>query len=248
MEPERRANMTKRVLLVLVSLLLALVFSVATGYPADTLRFMEFYGQRVTCHRVDRVHQCEVVDAGEFDIVGELSLEGIDISQFNEQTPFHINIGGFSHDAVLGDDPSYSSGHHRARFLLTVSNGDRRTMRYLRILLNWNVRELKVFVRGRTPDFLSPVMAGDYVGSETGGISDLTTARLEFAQQVQVDFNVAVSGYVHTKPVEKWKQLFEVSSVWLMGRGTPPDPPDPPDPKCSPPCDLMPDGTCQCPR
>jgi hypothetical protein len=241
-------NMTKRVLLVLAVLLGGLVFSASSGYPADTMGFFESYHQKVACQKVGKVHQCEVVDSGGFTIGGEVSLEGIDISQFNEETPFQMNLGGFSFDGVLRDDPDYAVGDHRAKFFLTDSSADGKTIKYLRVGLHWNADQLVVFIHGKTPDFLNPVMAGDYVGFETGWISDTTLAHLEFAQQLQVDFNMEVTGYVYTKSVERWRQQFEVSNVWLMGVGTSTPPPDPPDPKCPSYCYVLPDGTCECPR
>jgi hypothetical protein len=245
---QKEDGMTKRVILALTFLLGGVVLSAGTGYPADTLGFLESYSEKVACQKVDKVRQCDVVDSGWFTVGGEVSLEGVDVSQFNSDTPFHLNLGGFLFDAVLGNDPDYATGDHKAKFLFTDSNARSKTIKYLKVNLHWNARQLRIFVHGRTPDFLRPIMAGDYVGFETGGISDMTTAHLEFGDPVKADFDVSVSGYVHTRPVEKWTQQFEVSNVWLMGVGTPVAPPDPPEPKCLPYCYPLPDGTCECPQ
>jgi hypothetical protein len=183
-----------------------------------------------------------------FTIGGELSLEGMDVSQFNEQTPFRVNIGGFSLDAVLGEDPDYAPGDHRVKLLRIDSNAKGKTVKYLRVSLHWNAKRLKVLVHGKTPEFLDSILARDYVGVETGWVSDTTSAHLELGEQINADFDVTVTGYVYTQPVEKWTQQFEVSDIWLMGVGTPPTPPDPPEPECLPYCYILPDGTCECPR
>jgi hypothetical protein len=245
---KRRINMIKRVLLVSAFLLWGLVLSAGTGYTEDTMGFFESFGQKVACHKVDKVRQCEVVDSGRVNIGGELSLEGMDVSQFNEQTPFRVDIGEFSFDAVLGEDPDYTPGDHKVKFLLIDSNAKGKTVKYLRVSLHWNAKRLKVLIHGKTPEFLEPILARDYVGDETGWVSDMTRAHLELGEQVKADFDVTVTGYVYTRPVGKWTQQFEVSNIWLMGVGTPALPPDPPEPECLPYCYILPDGTCECPR
>jgi hypothetical protein len=204
-----------------ILLILSVVLVITrTGSAADFLNFSESYEQSYDCHWEDWELSCGAVDSGRFRAVGRVSLSGIDINSFNEKTPITILIRGFVFTGVLGNDPNYKPWSRSARFVLTHSDGPR-NIRYLSVVLNWNRRNLNVGINGKTPQFLDPLMAGVFLGSETGPIYETAFGQLKFSDNVSVNFQFTITGNVATEAVALEGQVSKLSKVELNGLGVP---------------------------
>jgi hypothetical protein len=68
---------------------------VGKGFAADSLSFSESYKQKAACVNIEGEQFCDVADTGKFKISAKISLSGIDINQFNEETYLSIELAGF---------------------------------------------------------------------------------------------------------------------------------------------------------
>jgi hypothetical protein len=97
---------------------------------------------------------------------------------------------------------------------------------YLVVSLKWTNNHLTVTVNGKTAPylFMDSILAGDYVGVETGPIEDIVGAAVDFSGEdfeVFVAFDINITGKVTTKTVHKGEEDFDVSTVSLKGKGIP---------------------------
>jgi hypothetical protein len=212
--------MRKPVFIGILLILCVVLMITKTGSAADFLNFSESYEQTYNCHWEDWDLSCGAVDSGKFRAVGRVSLSGIDINSFNEKTPLTILIRGFVFTRVLGDDPNYRPWSRSARFVVTNSEGPR-NIRYLSVVLSWNRRNVNIGITGKTPQFLAPLMAGVFLGSETGPIYDTAFGQLKFSENVSVDFQFTITGNVATEAVALEGQVSKLSKVELTGLGVP---------------------------
>ena len=223
--------MKKCALIFLVLWMSGFPFMAEKGFAVDSLSFSESYRQKVACVNIEGGRSCHVTDAGKFKISAKISLSGIDINQFNEETFLYIELAGFSFEAILGDDPDYTPGVRRARFVYSDEFVDPKTeeilnIDYLVVSLKWTPKQLTVTVKGKTAPyfFLDPILAGNYVGVETGPIEDVVDAAVDFVGEdfeafVVLDPNI--TGKVTTKTVHKGEEEFDVSTINLKGKGIP---------------------------
>ena len=199
------------------------------GFAVDSLSFSESYRQKVTCVNIEGGRSCHVTDTGKFRISAKISLSGIDIDQFNEETYFSIDVPGFNFEAVLGDDPKYTPGVKRAKFVYSeeVQNPTTEEIKiydYLVVNLRWTTKRLTVTLSGKTAPyfFLNRILAGNYVGTETGPIEDITNADINFSGEdfeVFAPSDVNITGRVRSRTVVKGEEEFEVSTISLRGKG-----------------------------
>jgi hypothetical protein len=204
---------------------------VGKGFAADSLSFSESYKQKAACVNIEGEQFCGVADTGKFKISAKISLSGIDINQFNEETYLSIELAGFFFEAILGDDPDYTPGVKHAKFVYSdefvdpiteeISNID-----YLVVSLKWTNNHLTVTASGKTAPyfFINSILAGNYVGVETGPIEDVVDAAVDSLGEdfeVFVVFDINITGKVTTKTVHKGEEDFDVSTISLKGKGIP---------------------------
>ena len=215
--------MKKSIFIGVLLILSVVLVTTRTGFAADFLNFSESYEQTYACNWEDWELSCGAIDSGQFRVVGRVSLNGIDIRQFNKSTPFTLSVSGFSFrgfsfKAVLGDDPDYKRGNRSARIVFSNSEG-RRDLRYLTVVLHWDSKNLTVAINGKTPQFLDTLMAAEYLGAGTGLIDESTFAHLDFSDKISVDFQVNITGSVATKAVSLEGQELPLSKIELNGVG-----------------------------
>jgi hypothetical protein len=95
---------------------------------------------------------------------------------------------------------------------------------YLVVNLRWTTKRLTVKISGKTAPyfFLDPILAGNYVGAETGPIEDVVDAAVDFLGEdfeAFAPFDVNITGKVRAKTVVKGEEEFEVSTISLKGKG-----------------------------
>jgi len=82
---------------------------------------------------------------------------------------------------------------------------------------------ISVFLSRPAPYFfLNPILAGNYVGAETGPIEDITNADINFSGEdfeVFAPSDVNITGKVGSRIVAKGEEEFEVSTINLIGKG-----------------------------
>jgi hypothetical protein len=223
--------MKKYALIVFVLWVSVFPLVVGKGFAADSLSFSESYKQKAACVKIEGERFCDVADTGKFKISAKISLSGIDINQFNEETYLSIEFAGFFFEAILGDDPDYTPGVKPGKFVYSdefvdpiteeISNVD-----YLVVSLKWTNKQLTVTAKGKTAPyfFLESILAGNYVGVETGPIEDVVGAAVDFLGEdfeVFVVFDPNITGKVTTKTVHKGEEEFDVSTISLKGKGIP---------------------------
>jgi len=221
--------MKRYALIFLVLWMSGFLFMAEKGFAVDSLSFSESYRQRAACVRIEGERFCDLADTGKFKISARISLSGIDIDQFNEETYFSVELAGFFFEAVLGDDPGYTPGVKRAKFVYSEEFQDPITeeikiLDYLVVNLRWTTKRLTVTISGKTAPyfFLDPILAGNYVGGETGPIEDITNADINFSGEdfeVFAPFDVNITGKVRSRTVVKGEEEFEVSTISLKGKG-----------------------------
>lgn len=213
----------KVTLLGFVTMVLIGILPVADSFAADSFNFTESLKDRVVCFREEGEVYCEQISSGKFKIIAKLSLSGIDITQFYEETDIEIMIGSFNFIARLGDDPKYTYGKKSAKFILSEPVEDdegniKKHIKYLNVSLRWNSKQLTVVINGKTPSYLDPVLASNYTGGDSGMISDTTVASVRFGD-IEVLFDVYLTSKVRSKTVYKGEDEFTLYNVQIKGKG-----------------------------
>ena len=193
------------------------------GIPClNTTSYSESYRQNVVCTNDDGVIFCEVKDAGSFAVSAKISLAGVNIKDFNKDTEFGFDMGSFSFNTTLGADPLFAPGKKSARFIYRGTSKSGKAVTYLTVTLGWNTAQLSVAVSGVTPEFLPTILAGDFVGAETGKIQTSVPVNLSLAggPVLSAAGEAAVRGQVTTGTVVRNEEEFLISNISLAGQGT----------------------------
>jgi uncharacterized repeat protein (TIGR01451 family) len=151
---------------------------------ANTLVFAEDYADRPLCSgsRSDGDYGCDIYGADAFALTAILSLEGVDITQFNEDTWFSVNVGDdYSTGDQLGDAAHYKPGGTSATFI-TLEDDFQKSGRDI-IKLKWSRTQLKVSIKYNTVDAAdandSPILADQYEGGN-GPIAQVLSGSITF--------------------------------------------------------------------
>jgi len=214
--------MTRKITIVLSLCVMAVLSMTAISSAANSFTFNETYKQNNNCVVIWGIPFCDNNgEGGKFTVTGKISLNGIDITKFNKDTSFIIAAGGFSFEALLGDDWLYTPGKtsfsvpYRSR----LEESDKLII-YITIKLKWTSKLLTVTVTGLTPDFIYPIIADYYVGDATHGIANSTIGYVELGD-LYAGFYVNYSGKVTTKNIKKKDgKDYTTSSVTVKGKGT----------------------------
>lgn len=216
--------MIRKITIVVSLCVIAVLSMTAISSAANSFTFNETYKQNNNCVVIWGIPFCDNNGVGgKFTITGKISLNGIDITKFNKDTSFIIVAGGFSFEALLGDDYIYSRTPGKTSF--SVSYIDRleesdKPIKYITIKLKWTSKLLTMTVTGLTPDFIYPIIADYYVGDATHSFADSTIAYVELGD-LYSGFNMNYSGKVTTKNIKKKDgKDYTTSSVTVKGKGT----------------------------
>ncbi|MGD1020308.1 MAG: DUF11 domain-containing protein [Verrucomicrobiia bacterium] len=147
---------------------------------ADALAFSESLADKLSCAYGD----CETVTADRFTITAAISLEGVDITQINENTPFSVTLGDYSESDSMGDDPSYVAGKTTAFFFDGFTDDQGNEVVDQVIYLKWTAQQLLVTVKARNADIdnssFSPILAENYDYDSSALITNGLTGSINF--------------------------------------------------------------------
>jgi hypothetical protein len=123
---------------------------------------------------------------------------------------------------TLGDDPRYRPGRTSARFTFADYDFFDRLTTYLTVTIAWTASQMTITINGSTPEFLSPVVAGDFVGSETGSVetSVPVTITIDSDEMFVAEGEAVIRGQVATSTVVRGWDEFEISTVDVSGKAT----------------------------
>ncbi len=199
----------------------------AAAASTNTLTFSETLSDKVLCtgNRADG-WDCTLLSRDGLTISTKISLSGVTITNFDQNTSFDLSVGNFSVSHSLGDDPKYVPGKTSAIFVDTETNDSGKTVVYQIVRLKWTAKQLTVTITGKTSDTatsnLFPILADSYDGSASGPINSTTTGSIDFGD-ASVTFGwVAVTGNVVTKDVTgKDGSSFSPSTIKIKGKPSP---------------------------
>ncbi len=151
---------------------------------SNTIAFTESYADKIFCSGSGYDFGCSAVPSDKLTIKATLSLLGVDVTQFNANTPFDITVGNFSADYSLSDDPHWSPGKTSATFVDREAGDIGNLVSLQTIRLKWTASQLTVTVTGNNPETpdvgFTPVLAPVYDQQPTGVINDAVPATLDF--------------------------------------------------------------------
>lgn len=217
--------MKKNVLIGFIAGIFIALIAISNSYAAssNSLKFTETYKEKLLCSKA--AGYCIVVGSGKFTINAAISMNGIDITKFDSDTPFFIAVEGFAFGSTLGEggfSPPYKNT--KANFVVSGEDFDGISRRYLSVALSWNKTKMTVKVTCFTApwDIEWPIIAGYYIGEPSSGISEPLSAEIDI-DDLSVGFDLSANGSVKTKTNDK-KALGEYDtsniSVKASGIGT----------------------------
>ena len=203
---ELDGTMKKRRLIGFVSCILITFLWVGVGVTEDFFTFSELTSYRPFWSLFGRF----LVIFTQFTIRTEISLAGVDINRFNEDTQFQIQLNEFRHSGTLGQDPRYIAGKKNANIRYYNSDTSKRPL--FTVNLKWNEEQLTATITG--PKYYNKLsfleLTSIYFGDDSGPVEGTTSAiiLLRDAQGVLLDaeFDVAFKGTVSTNTfrVTEW--------------------------------------------
>ena len=207
-------------LVVWVSLVM-LTMTSAFAASASSFKYSESYNEKVLCSK--QYVTCDVFDFGKFTISANLLLAGkdIDITKIDGNTEFYLEVGDIIPvDVVLGDG-LYIQGKNKATFVLSGydSMTDQDNVPYLWITLSWNTKNLKVTIKGLTPDIQSPIIADVYLYGDGGTYNDDIGGDVIFAG-AEWTFDVpSIIKVKQSTKKDKYKESWDLWSITASGKG-----------------------------
>jgi hypothetical protein len=230
-KPGKRAATTFLYSLAAVALLVAFSPTSHGGQTSSNcVVFSETYADKVRCVNYGGGDiECDDPNTGSYNVAATVLLAGVDISQFNGDTPFELMIGNVDLSNVLSDDPKYATTKTSATFSYTTTytdnNGNDHTVNWGTVKLKWNKKALTVTVNFKNNsdwDDVEYLWADQYDYNDSGPITDSTEGEIDFADVVSVSFtNVNITGSVTTKDVTARDESdYTISSIKIVGVGT----------------------------
>jgi len=222
-----RAAVRPLVLLGVISLALlvgaSLTQSTTPSGPTGKLTYSESLKDKASCPG----GVCTVVTSGTFKISATVSMDGVDISQFNANTPLEIAISNTVFAGALGDDPNFAAGATRVTFLQTHPDPvTGKIIKDLNTAASWTATTLKLKLSGKTPQVVPPVLADQFFGVTSGPVSNNFPASVTLGS-LTAQFDLVVTGSAKTNTITKGTNTFLLSQVKLKTKGPrlPPPPP-----------------------
>lgn len=203
----------------------------ATAPVANTLKFTESWADKVGCDSDMGDWYCGTASSDSITISAKISLTGVVITNFTEDTMFVFSLGGFGvYSHSLGEDPKYKSGKKGSTSVKFVdkddASGSDKPITLGTVKLSWTTKQLTVTLTGKfDPNYGSlyaAIAAANYQGADSGKISgDTISGSIDFAD-ISVSFDsVTVTGRVNTKMTHaKDGSDYPLSSISLQGSGS----------------------------
>lgn len=155
---------------------------------------------------------------GKFRVDVDAALNGIDGKALSPETPFALQIGGFTMRAKLGDDPGYRIGKTSARIPGTETSisGNSRIV-IATAQLRWDRNRLRARVEGEFPR-AKPIVIQDFFNASTGKLQAVTTAQVEFAETM-TKLSVPFQGNIRRKTATSRNAYGAVTQIDVKGDG-----------------------------
>jgi hypothetical protein len=115
-------------------------------------------------------------DGGHLVVDAKIPLDPADVATFDASTWFDIDVGYFSLDVQLADDPRWRPGMTTATFTDVGWDGATQLVAKIR----WTPRQLIVHIDAITGDDVEPVVCDTYVEDDTSALADATEADIQF--------------------------------------------------------------------
>jgi hypothetical protein len=208
--------------IVFSTVFLLLVLFATNGFAAssNSFKFSDTFTEKLACSSFYKY--CESYWTGKYQVNAKISLAGIDITKFNEDTEFALQVGYLDIEAFLGDDSGYFPGKKSATFYFYDEYDD--NILLYAAQLKWNTKQLTIKIKGVLTEFSSLILALDYVYENEPVINEDINAYMAFGDigngtEVSYDLNMRVTGKAKTKISKKYGDEYETSSVSLKGTG-----------------------------
>jgi hypothetical protein len=211
--------MKKYILFSTVFLLLVLFATNGFAASSNSLKFSDTFTEKLACN--SSVKYCESFWTGQYQVDAKISLAGIDITKFNEDTSFALQVGYLDVVAFLGDDSAYSPGKKNANFYFYDEYED--NILLITAQLKWTTKQLTIKINGVLTDYSSLILALDYLyDNET--VNENIDGYVAFGDEgngteVFYDASIRVTGKAKTKISKKYGDEYETSSVSLKATG-----------------------------
>ncbi len=211
-----------RVLITLVLGFTAWLGFVATKvWATDSLQFTEIVKDRVACVTNQGVETCSPLGFGRFTIDAKVSLAGVNITQFNTNTPVYVGVGDFTFVGLLKDDPNYVVGKKRATIVQShLETGRSKPVTDLQVGLTWNWKGLRVHITGNPSAHYSASVFRDQVVGE-GIVYGLSSDVIYFGDTIGL-FDVTVVGNAKKEQsITTTNGVVDLLDVKIKGKGVP---------------------------
>jgi hypothetical protein len=211
--------MKKYILFSTVFLLLVLCATNGFAASSNSFKFSDTFAEKLACSSAYKY--CESYWTGKYQVDAKISLAGIDITKFNQDTAFALQVGYLDVEAVLGDDSAYSPGKKSAKiYFYDEYEGN---ILLMTAQLKWTTKQLTIQVKGVLTDVSSLILALDYLYENTT-VNDYIDGYITFGNEdsgteVFYDANIKVTGSAKTKISKKYGDEYETSSVSLKATG-----------------------------
>ncbi|RYD75857.1 MAG: hypothetical protein EOP84_17675, partial [Verrucomicrobiaceae bacterium] len=162
----------------------------------------------------------QVKGSGWFSITGKVALDGFDPAQLATAAPVLLSVGALDFHATVVEAQKFSPSKKKLIFTKVAANSKGKPTTWLKVVITWNKKFATLKVTGRTPEFVPPVIAGEFDGLVTQPIST-TREGLFILGELEKGVEFALSGKVKTKTaVGKDDVSHSISTVSLTGKGT----------------------------
>jgi hypothetical protein len=204
------------------TVLLTFVFIATNGFAAtkNSLKFTDTYADKlVNC---SKSLGCDVAGTGKYTVNATISLAGFNISDFNQDTSFGLQVGYLDVSAVLGDDSSYKAGKKTAKFYFYAQDDNGNNVQVTSAQLNWNSKQLTITIKGILTDFSQSIATMDYLYENTSAFDNID-GYISFSDannSADIYFDVQVTGSAKVKTTNKYGDAYDISTINLKGTGT----------------------------
>ena len=194
----------------------------ASPLPANKLTLVESYADKLVCVSAAGDVSCNPTFGDSYTISATIS--GV-FTGLTAGTSFELILNNLDVMNVLGDDPKFTPGKSTsATFVDKESDANGRAVLAQTVKLKWTSKQLTVTITGKaTPDYGNTVAADNYIGSDSGKISDQLSGNINFSDTVINFDTVTLTGTVKTKTVAaKDGSAYDLSTIANKGSGTGP--------------------------
>ena len=192
----------------------------ASPPPANKLTLVESYADKLVCVSAAGDVSCNPTFSDSYTVSATIS--GV-FTGLTAGTSFELILNNLDVMDVLGDDPKFIPGKSTsATFVDSESDAYGRTVTAQSVKLKWTSKQLTVTITGKaTLDYGTTVAADNYIGNDSGKISDQLSGSINFSDTVINFDTVTITGTVKTKTVAgKDGSDYDLSTIAIKGSGT----------------------------